>query len=404
MIEETIRVEGGRVLATLTRLTGSLDRAEDALGEAVLVALERWPEEGVPRKPAAWLTTVARRKALDTLRREAQRDEREALAMEELAADPDEPLPYGVVQDDLLRLVFTCCHPALSPPSRVALALRLLCGLSTEEIARAFLEPTPTLGQRISRAKAKIAAAGIPYRVPEAADLPERLGAVLAVVYVMFTTGHHTPVGESLQRVDLAREAIRLARLLVELLPREPECVGLLALLLSAHARSHGRVDELGQLRLLADADRSLWDREAVAEAVTLTGQALRAGCPGPYQLQAAISCLHSVAPSVEATDWPQIVTLYDLLLQQVPTVAVRVNRAVAVAQVEGPAAGLTLLDAVAEEPGARGWHLFHAVRADLLRRTGRPEQAASAYREALACQPNAVDRRFLEARLEAMR
>lgn len=400
MIEETIRVEGGRVLATLTRLTGSLDRAEDAFGEAVLVALERWPVEGVPGRPGAWLTTVARRKALDTLRREAQRDEREALAVEELGRDLDDPIPYGVVQDDLLRLVFTCCHPALSPPARVALALRLLCGLTTEEIARAFLEPSPTLGQRISRAKAKIAAAGIPYRVPEAEDLPERLDAVLAVVYVMFTTGHHAPLGEALQRVDLSREAIRLARLLVELLPREPECVGLLALLLSAHARSHGRVDEMGQLRLLADADRTLWDREAIAEAVRLTGQALRAGCPGPYQLQAAISCLHSVAPSVEATDWPQIVTLYDLLLQQVPTLAVRVNRAVAVAEVQGPRAGLVLLDALADEPGARRWHLFHAVRADLLRRTGQAERAASAYREALACQPNGVDRRFLEARL----
>jgi len=400
VIEETIRVEGGQVLATLTRLTGSLDRAEDALGEAVLVALERWPVEGVPGRPAAWLTTVARRKALDTLRREAQRDEREALAVEELGRDLDEPIPYGVVQDDLLRLVFTCCHPALSPPARVALALRLLCGLTTEEIARAFLEPAPTLGQRISRAKAKIAAAGIPYRVPEAEDLPERLDAVLAVVYVMFTTGHHAPLGEALQRVDLSREAIRMARLLVDLLPREPECVGLLALLLSAHARSHGRVDELGQQRLLADADRGLWDREAIAEAVTLTGQALRAGCPGPYQLQAAISCLHSVAPSVEATDWPQIVTLYDLLLRQVPTLAVRVNRAVAVAQVEGPLAGLVLLDALAGDPAARRWHLFHAVRADLLRRSGERPAAAAAYREALACDPNGVDRRFLESRL----
>lgn len=403
MIEETIRVEGGRVLATLTRLTGSLDRAEDALGEAVVVALERWREDGVPRKPAAWLTTVARRKALDQLRREAQRDEREALAMEDLAASPDEPLPWGTVQDDLLRLVFTCCHPALSPPARVALALRLLCGLTTEEIARAFLEPTPTLGQRISRAKAKIAAAGIPYRVPEAEDLPERLDAVLAVVYVLFTTGHHAPVGEALQRVDLSAEAIRLARLLVDLLPREPECVGLLALLLSAHARSHGRVDELGQLRLLPDADRTLWDREAIEEAVTLTGQALRAGCPGPYQLQAAISCLHSVAPSVEATDWPQIVTLYDLLLERVPTVAVRLNRAVAVAQMEGAGAGLALLEALKEEPGAGRWHLFHAVRADLLRRVGKAEHAAEAYREALECGPNGVDRRFLEARLAEM-
>ncbi len=398
-------MEGGRVLATLTRLTGSLDRAEDALGDAVLVALERWPVEGVPRNPAAWLTTVARRKALDHLRREAQRDDREALAVHELAvhelADAsDEPLPWGVVEDDLLRLVFTCCHPALAPSARVALALRLLCGLTTEEIARAFLEPSATIGQRIARAKAKIAAAGIPYRVPEAADLPERLDAVLAVVYVLFTTGHHSPMGDALQRVDLAREAIRLARLLVELLPHEPECVGLLALLLSAHARSHGRVDELGQPRLLADADRSRWDRDAITEAVTLTGQALRAGSPGPYQLQAAISCLHSVAPSVAATDWPQIVLLYDLLLARLPTLAVRVNRAVAVAEVDGPAAGLALLDALRDERGAQTWHLFHAVRADLLRRVGAKVQAAEAYRQALACEPNAVDRRFLEVRL----
>lgn len=320
--------------------------------------------------------------------------------MHELATAPDEPLQWSVVEDDLLRLVFTCCHPALAPASRVALALRLLCGLTTEEIARAFLEPSATIGQRIARAKAKIAAAGIPYRVPEAADLPERLDAVLAVEYVLFTTGHHSPVGESLQLVDLAREAIRLARLLVELLPREPECVGLLALLLSAHARSHGRVDELGQPRLLADADRTRWDQGAITEAVTLTGQALRAGAPGPYQLQAAISCLHSVAPSVEATDWPQIVELYDLLLARLPTLAVRVNRAVAVAQVDGPAAGLALLNALREERGAQTWHLFHAVRADLLRRLGEKAQAAEAYRQALACEPNAVDRRFLEARL----
>jgi RNA polymerase sigma-70 factor (ECF subfamily) len=403
VIEETLRVEGGRVLATLTRLTGSLDRAEDALGEAVLVALERWPVDGVPRAPAAWLTTVARRKALDQLRREAQRTEREAEALRELTALADDPLPSSVVEDDLLRLVFTCCHPALAPAARVALSLRLLCGLTTEEIARAFLEPSATLGQRISRAKAKIAAARIPYRVPDAADLPERLDAVLAVVYVMFTTGHHSPMGESLHRVDLAREAIRLARLLVALLPGEPECVGLLALLLSAHARSHGRMDDLGQPRLLADADRSRWDHDAIREAVTLTGAALRAGCPGPYQLQAAISCLHSVAPSVDATDWPQIVQLYDLLLERVPTLAVRVNRAVAVAQVDGPAVGLALLDALRDERGAATWHLYHAVRADLLRRLGEHARAATAYREALACELNAVDRRFLEARLRAV-
>ena len=406
-LEEILRVEGGRVLATLCRMTGDLDAAEDALSDAVLEALQQWPERGIPERPAAWLTTVARRRALDRFRRDAKRPGREERAMlgaqHPLLTEQD-PLPWSTVRDDQLRLVFTCCHPALAPAARVALALRTLCGLTTPEIARAFLVPEPTMGQRISRAKAKIRAARIPYRIPPDAELPGRLSSVLAVLNVVFTTGHHAPAGTELTRVDLVDEAVRLARLLVELMPDEPECLGLLALFLSTAARRSTRTDAVGDLVLLAQADRSRWDHDDTAEAVALVEAALRRGRPGPFQLKAAISCLHSLAPDHDRTDWAQVVTLYRTLESMEPSVPVRVNRAVAEAEVSGPEVGLALVEEVQAEPGAVRWHLYHSTRADLLRRLDRPEDAAAAYRAALALDPNEVDARFLRRRLAEVR
>ena len=399
-LEEILRVEGGRVVATLCRLTGDLDQAEDAVSEAVLEALEQWPVRGIPERPAAWLTTVARRRALDRLRRESRRPGKEEQAL--LTDDPD-PLPWSTVRDDQLRLVFTCCHPALAPEARVALALRTLCGLTTPEIARAFLVAEPTMGQRISRAKAKIRAARIGYRIPRDDELPVRLPAVLAVVNVVFATGHHAPVGTELTRVDLVDEGMRLARLLVELMPDEPECIGLLALTLSTAARRPTRVDDAGDLVLLADADRSRWDHDDTAEAVALLEAALRRGRPGPFQLRAAISCLHSLAPDHQHTDWPQIVTLYRLLEAHEPSVPVRVNRAVAEAEVSGPEVGLGLLDDLDGLDGLDGagrWHLYHSARADLLRRLDRTADARDAYARAIGLGPNEVDVRFLRRRI----
>ena len=398
-IEEIVRLEGGRVVATLCRLTGDLGRAEDAVGEAVIEALRRWPVDGIPERPGAWLTTVARRKALDALRRESTRTERETASMALLESEP--ALERNTIRDDQLRLIFTCCHPALNVESQVALALRVLCRLTTAEIARAFLVPEDTIGKRISRAKAKIIANRIPYRVPPDEELPARLAAVLAVVSVVFTTGHHAPEGVDLVRIDLADEAIRRALLVAELMPDEPECLGLLALLESTHARRHTRLGDDGLPVLLADADRSHWDREAIDRAVIMVERALRLGRPGPYQLQAAISCLHGVASDVDSTDWPQIVALYGLLEERQPSLPVRTNRAVAVAQVDGLAVGVELLDDIARsDPAAAGWHLFHTARADLLRRLGEFEASADAYRAALACPHNDVDDAFLRMRL----
>lgn len=396
-LAEIVRQEGGRVVATLFRMTGDLDVAEDAFVDAALVALERWPVDGVPERPGAWLTTVARRKALDHLRREARRrtKEQEAVAAA-LAAEPD-PLPPPTVRDDQLRLIFTCCHPALARDAQVALALRLLGGLTTVEVARAFMTSESTMGQRISRAKRKIQANRIGFAPPRDAELVERLPGVLAVVHLVFTTGHHAPVGQHLQRVDLAEEGIRLARLLTELMPDEPECLGLLALMESVHARRATRLDPAGNPVLLPDADRSRWDRAAIAEAEALLERALRRGRLGPYQLQAAISLLHSSAPTAADTDWAQIAELYRLLDATGASPFVRVNRAVAEAEAHGPAAGLAILETA---EGVDGWHLFHATRAELLTRAGRRPEAAAALREALACEPNAVDRRLLEERL----
>ncbi len=397
-LAEVVRVEGAKVLATLTRTLGSLDLAEDAVQDAALRALERWPRDGLPTNPAAWLTTTARNAALDHIRREGRRAPREEAAMGLLEGRDDHAAPEpSAVRDDQLRMLFTCCHPALSPEARIALSLRTLGGLTTPEIAAAFLVPEATMAQRIVRAKRKIATARIPYRVPADHELPDRLPAVLAVVYVVFTEAHASSSDGALVRVDLAEEAIRLARLLVELMPDVPECAGLLALLLATHARRRTRLDADGEVVLLADADRSLWDHVAIAEADGILRTALARRDPGPYQLQAAIACLHGTAASEAETDWPQIAELYGLLESQQPSPVVRCNRAVAVAKAVGPAAGLAVLDGV---EGLERWHRYHATRGELLRWAGIPAEAADAYRAALACDPPPVDERYLRARL----
>lgn len=398
-LAETIRVEGGRVVATLTRLVGDLGLAEDALQDAALTAMERWPIDGVPSNPAAWLTTTARNKALDRLRREGRRSDKEERAMQLLDAPHDDPAPHSVVRDDLLRLIFTCCHPALAPETRVALSLRTLGGLTTTEIARSFLVADSTMAQRLVRAKHKIAAAAIPYRVPADHELPERLPAVLAVVYLIFTEGHAASAGDDLVRVDLCDEAIRLARLLADLLPDEAEVLGLLGLLLITDARRATRVDAEGELVLLADQDRASWDREQIAVGTEVLAVALRrsAGRPGSYALQAAIAAVHAESPSWDATDWDQVVALYELLLGVLPTPIVALNRAVAVAERDGPEAGLVAVDSI---ESLERFHLWQAARADLLRRLDRGAEAADAYRAALACGPSAPERRYLERRL----
>ena len=386
------------MLATLIRLMGDIDRAEDALHDAVVVAADTWRRDGAPDKPGAWLTTVARNKALDRLRREARRKPKEEEAfrlLTEGSAGGDETDN----RDDRLRLLFTCCHPALSPESQVALALRTICGLTTVDIARVFLVPEPTIGQRISRAKAKIARAHIPYRVPEPHELPDRLRPVLTTVYAVFTAGHHAPVGELGGRLDLADEGIRLARVLVELMPDEAECVGLLALTLATNARRAARTDGDGEIVLLADQDRSLWDAAAITEAAALVDSVLRRGRPGAYQMQAAIACLHGTAPTYADTDWPQIAELYRMLETRWPTPVVRVNRAVAVAQVAGPNAGLGVLADLVGTSTER-WHLYWSTRADFQRRLGETAAAADSYRQALECPCNDSDRRFLMRRL----
>jgi len=398
-LSEVIRVEGGRVLATLARLVGDLALAEDATQDAALVALERWPLDGVPKNPAAWLTTVARNKALDRLRREDRRGDKEVRAMQMLEGDDDRATPDSVVRDDLLRLIFTCCHPALAPEARIALSLRTLAGLTTAEIARSFLVPEATMAQRLVRAKRKISGAGIPYRVPSDHELPERLPAVLAVVYLVFTEGHAATAGGELVRVDLCDEAIRLARLLAEVLPDETEVLGLLALLLLTDARRPTRVDPAGELVLLGEQDRTAWDRDQVAEGAALLQTALRraAGAPGPYAVQAAIAAVHSEAQSWADTDWKELVGLYDLLAKVLPTPIVALNRAVAIGEHRGAAPGLAAIEDIA---GLAGFHLWHAARADMLRRLERAAEASDAYRAALACQPSDPERRFLERRL----
>jgi RNA polymerase sigma-70 factor, ECF subfamily len=404
-IELLYRTESRRVLATLIRLLGDFDLAEEALQDAFTAAMAQWPRDGLPTNPRAWLVSTGRFKAIDRLRRRARFD----AALGELAArlddrvlDPaeraDQPL-----EDDRLRLIFTCCHPALPPDAQVAMTLREVCGLTTEEVARAFLTRAPTVAQRIVRAKARIRDARIPYEVPPPAELPGRLDAVLRVVYLVFTEGYAPASGDTVVRADLADEAIRLGRLLVELLP-EPEALGLLALMLLQDSRRAARTSAEGELILLADQDRSRWDRARIAEGTALLRRASSSGPAGPYTLQAAIAAAHATAPTAKATDWDRIVALYDLLARADPSPVVELNRAVAVAMRDGPAAGLVLVDDLLGRGQLDAYHLAHAARADLLRRLGRTAEARAADRRALELAGQEPERRFIRRRLEGGR
>jgi len=398
--EAAYRAESRRVFATLVRLLGDFDLAEEALHDAFRAALEQWPRDGVPANPRAWLVSAGRFKAIDGIRRRARFVALDDVA-EQVEAIPDDASPWDDegIEDDRLRLVFTCCHPALSPDAQVALTLREVCGLTTEEIAQAFLSSAPTLAQRIVRAKAKIRDARIPYQVPTPAELPERLDSVLRVVYLVFNEGYSASSGESLTRVDLSGEAIRLGRLLVEMLP-EPEAVGLLALMLLHEARRAARALPTGELVLLADQDRSLWNREQIAEGSALVQRALGSRRFGPYTLQAAIAAVHAEAASADATDWREIVGLYDVLARAEPSPVVELNRAVAVAMRDGPAAGLALVDAILARGDLQDYRLAHAARADLCRRLGDAAQARASYQRALVLTRQEPERRFLERRL----
>jgi RNA polymerase sigma-70 factor (ECF subfamily) len=390
-----------RVLATLIRLLGDFDTAEEALHDAFRAALEQWPRDGVPANPRAWLVSTGRFKAIDRMRRLQRFDplDDSGTQVDLAVEDRDAWADRESVEDDRLRLIFTCCHPALSRDAQVALTLREVCGLTTEEIAHAFLTPAPTLAQRIVRAKTKIRDARIPYQVPEAPELPERLDAVLRVVYLVFNEGYAASSGASVTRHDLSAEAIRLGRLLVELLP-EPEAVGLLALMLLHESRRAARTSPDGEVILLDEQDRSLWNRAQIAEGTRLVGQALSSQRFGPYSIQGAISAVHAEAPSAAATDWVEIVGLYDALVAMEPSPVVELNRAVAVAMRDGPAAGLTLIDAILKRGDLRDYRFAHAARADLCRRLGRAEDARGSYERALALTRQEPERRFLQRRI----
>jgi RNA polymerase sigma-70 factor (ECF subfamily) len=401
LLDDVYRAESRRILATLIRLLGDFDIAEEALHDAFRAALEQWPRGGVPANPRAWLVSAGRFKAIDTLRRRARFDASLVVLAEQLDADTNDSTGWDSdqVEDDRLRLIFTCCHPALPPDARLALTLREVCGLTTEEIARAFLIAPPTLAQRIVRAKAKIRDARIPYQVPARPELPERLDTVLHVIYLVFNEGYAASAGESLTRPDLSGEAIRLGRLLLALLP-EPEVIGLLALMLLHESRRAARTSPTGDLVLLEDQDRALWNREQIAEGAALVERALASRQFGPYTLQAAIAAVHAEAPTVAATDWAQIVELYGALAQVVPSPVVELNRAVAVAMRDGPAAGLALIDAILARGELADYHLAHAARADMCRRLGRTAEARAAYQRALGLTQQEPERRFLARRL----
>lgn len=401
-VEQVYRQESRRILATLIRLLGDFDLAEEALHEAFFVAVERWQQDGVPDNPRAWLVSTGRFKAIDVLRRRARFAASRPLLVAQLEALEQADWSDEDVEDDRLRLIFTCCHPALAPDAQVPLTLREVCDLTTEEIARAFLSAPATIAQRIVRAKAKIRDAKIPYQVPSLAELPERLDSVLRVIYLVFNEGYSASVGAQVTREDLTREAIRLGRLLMELLP-EPEVMGLLALMLLHESRRLARTCADGDLILLDDQDRALWDAQMIAEGCALVERALGSRRFGPYCLQAAIAAVHAEAPSIEETDWAQIVGLYEVLLRAWPSPVIELNRAAAISRRDGPLAGLTLVEGILGRGELLEYHLAHSARAEFCRQLGRVEQARAAYERALELTQQAPERRFIEARLRSL-